>query len=109
MDIHTITEEAITLLCQLIGTPRISRQETEAADLLQTFMTRHCGLDVCRSGNNLWTIAPGYDASRPTLLLNAHIDNARRIVRKHQIAECLGDEQHKYEQNCSFVLSQVPE
>lgn len=77
MDIHTITEEAITLLCQLIGTPRISRQETEATDLLQAFMTRRCGLDVCRSGNNLWTIAPGYDASRPTLLLNAHIDTVR--------------------------------
>lgn len=77
MDTKQLSAEAIGLLCRLIRTPRISRQETEAATLLQHFMEHECGLQVSRHANNLWSIAPGFDTSRPTLLLCAHIDTVR--------------------------------
>ncbi len=77
MEPQDLSKEAIGLLCRLIRIPSFSRQEKEAADALQLFMTEHCHLPVQRSGNNLWTIAPGFDENRPTLLLNAHIDTVR--------------------------------
>lgn len=71
-------KQIIELLKRLIATPRISRNETEVADLLQEQM-QEWGLVPQRQGNNLWEIAPGYDAQRPTLLLNAHIDTVKPV------------------------------
>lgn len=68
----------ISLLERLIATPRMSRNETEAADLLEAYMQEQ-GLHPERHGNNLWEVAPGYDASRSTLLLNAHIDTVQPV------------------------------
>ncbi len=70
--------EAVSLLSRLIAIPRVSRQETEAADMLEHQM-REWGIDVKRTGNNLWEVAPGYDEARPTLLLNAHIDTVKPV------------------------------
>ena len=72
--------KAIGLLGKLIETPRISREETEAAQLLYTYMSQECKLDVKRHGNNLWTIAPNFDPTKPTLLLNAHIDTVKPVA-----------------------------
>ena len=71
-------KQVIELLKRLIATPRTSRNEAEAADLLEEQM-RQWGLLPQRTGNNLWEIAPGYDAKRPTLLLNAHIDTVKPV------------------------------
>lgn len=68
----------VQLLEQLIATPRTSRNETEAADLLEAFMQEK-GLQPLRQGNNLWEVAPNYDSSKPTLLLNAHIDTVKPV------------------------------
>lgn len=68
----------IELLKRLISTPRVSRDESAAADILEQEM-RDLGLTPQRLHNNLWEIAPGYDANRPTLLLNAHIDTVRPV------------------------------
>ena len=80
-DINLLTTEALDLLMQLIATPRTSRNEGAAADLLLQFMQKR-GLTVQREANNLWTQAPGYDSSRPTLLLNAHIDTVKPARRR---------------------------
>lgn len=37
------------------------------------------GLQPQRHSNNLWEVAPGYNASKPTLLLNAHIDTVKPV------------------------------
>ena len=79
MDKEQLKNQAVEWICQLISTPRISREENQAANLLSHLMTAECGLQVHRQGNNLWTIAPGYRAERPTLLLNAHIDTVRPV------------------------------
>ncbi len=76
MDIQTLTREAVELLTRLIETPRVSREETEAANLLQAWMEEH-GLSPQREGNNLWTVCPDYNPERKTLLLNAHIDTVK--------------------------------
>ncbi|MCR5394744.1 MAG: M20/M25/M40 family metallo-hydrolase [Bacteroidales bacterium] len=74
-----ISEAATTLLKQMIATPSVSRDEAAVADLLEAYMRRVSSADVHRQGNNIWMIDPRYDASRPTLLLNAHIDTVRPV------------------------------
>ncbi len=75
-----LNEKAIELLCRLIEVPRISREEKAAADLLQDYMQSELGLEVKRKGNNLWSLQPNFDAERPTLLLNAHIDTVKPVA-----------------------------
>lgn len=75
-----ITERAVELLCRLIEVPRVSREEKAAADLLQDYMQGELGLEVRREGNNLWSIAPNFDAEKQTLLLNAHIDTVKPVA-----------------------------
>ena len=70
------TFDAVQWLQQLVATPRVSRDETSAADFLEDVMCS-LDLDTQRSGNNLWSIRPDYDEARPTLLLNAHIDTVK--------------------------------
>lgn len=68
--------EAIDTLRGMIERQSFSREEAAVADFLQAVWQR-AGHTVSRKGNNLWTIAPGFDAAKPTLLLNSHIDTVR--------------------------------
>ena len=69
----------VQLLRQLIATPRHSREEQAAADLME-WQLRGWGLQPERLGNNLWLTDPCHDERRPTLLLNAHIDTVRPVA-----------------------------
>ncbi|MBR1448962.1 MAG: M20 family metallo-hydrolase [Prevotella sp.] len=71
-------DDAVELLKALIATPRVSRDETLAADLMERRMAEW-GLDPKRDANNLWAVAPGYDEGRQTILLNAHIDTVKPV------------------------------
>lgn len=77
MNIESLTSDAVKLLCQLIAIPRFSREETQAADMLEQVMSSEYGFDVNREGNNLWCVHPDYQPNRSTLLLNAHIDTVK--------------------------------
>jgi acetylornithine deacetylase len=79
MNIANSSSQAVQLLSRLIETPRISREESQASQLLYDYMTEVCHLDVKRHGCNLWTLAPDFDANKPTLLLNAHIDTVKPV------------------------------
>lgn len=68
--------DAVELLRSLIATPSVSRNESEAADVMQHYM-EGIGLTPRREGNNLWVISPKWDDNKPTLLLNAHIDTVK--------------------------------
>jgi acetylornithine deacetylase len=70
---------AVELLKVLINTPSLSREEGDATDKLQMFIERGAPVqfEMHRHLNNLWCVAPGFDASRPTLLLDAHIDTVK--------------------------------
>lgn len=60
----------------LIAIPSVSRDEAQAADFLAAELAR-IGIPIRRKGNNLWSIAPGFDPGQPTLLLNSHIDTVK--------------------------------
>ena len=78
IQLEEYVNEAVSLLSQLIETPRVSRDETPAADLMEQAMNRY-GFQARREANNVWIEDPHYDASRPTLLLNAHIDTVKPV------------------------------
>lgn len=73
--------QAVELLKVLISVPSISREEGDATDKLQLFIERGAPVqcEIHRHLNNLWCVAPGFDASRPTLLLDAHIDTVKPV------------------------------
>lgn len=67
--------DAIDLLKRLIATPSVSRSESAAADVVYNFVTDNIpGVTPRRIGDNIYIPDPEFDASRPTLLLNSHID-----------------------------------
>ena len=76
MDIRQAQEDAIELLKTLIATPSYSREEGELADFLES---RICamGYETKRHANNIWMMAPGFSDSKPTLLLNSHMDTVK--------------------------------
>lgn len=68
--------DAIELLKSLIATPSISRNETEASNLVCAYLKRN-GMPYTRINNNIMCMSPTYDKHKPTLLLNAHIDTVK--------------------------------
>ena len=71
--------DAVQLLKKLIATPSVSRNEKDAADIMEQTI-RSYGFEPQREANNLWIIDPHYDESRPTLLLNAHIVTVKPVA-----------------------------
>ena len=70
--------DAIGLLSQLIATPSTSRNEKDAADIMEKAL-RNNGFTPHREANNVWVIDPHFDEQKPTLLLNAHIDTVKPV------------------------------
>ena len=76
--IEKYTEEAVELLKRLIATPSVSRDESRAADVMEKAM-RSYGYSPERIGNNLMIKSAEWDDSKPTILLNAHIDTVKPV------------------------------
>jgi acetylornithine deacetylase len=70
------TNDAIALLQQLIAIQSYSKEENVAADFLERYIEIN-GYVVSRKDNNVWILSPGFDATRPTVLLNSHIDTVK--------------------------------
>jgi acetylornithine deacetylase len=68
--------ESISLLQQLIKTPSFSGEEDKAADLVQEYLASYC-IRTNRQGNNVWCYNKFYDPSKPTILLNSHLDTVK--------------------------------
>ena len=67
---------SIKILQDLIRIPSHSREETAAADYLESVL-EEAGFHPQRHQNNLWCVSPYFDNRQPTLLLNAHIDTVK--------------------------------
>ncbi|MGN1245517.1 MAG: M20 family metallo-hydrolase [Muribaculaceae bacterium] len=78
IDIDELYYDAVDLLKAMIATKSVSREENDVADVIEAAM-RGFGLDVRRSGNNLWVLSPDFDPAKPTLLLNSHIDTVKPV------------------------------
>lgn len=74
--------DAIDLLKELITVPSPSREEKGVADIIENHI-KDAGLTPLRHGNNVWCIDPDYDISRPTILLNSHIDTVKAVSGWH--------------------------
>lgn len=79
MDIDELYYNAIDLLKELIATPSISRDEKEAANKIQQFLSEK-GFQPERKGNNVWCKSPDFTPGKPTLLLNSHIDTVKPVA-----------------------------
>ena len=73
-----LTNDAVAFLQQIISIPSFSREETAVADFLAYYIESK-GYVVSRKDNNIWLICPGFDDSRPTILLNSHIDTVKPV------------------------------
>jgi acetylornithine deacetylase len=69
--------DALDLLKGMIAIPSFSREEKNVADFLQERWSQQ-GYAVNRHADNLW-LSTVMDASKPTLLLNSHIDTVRPV------------------------------
>lgn len=78
INIDTYTNDAVELLKRLIATPSVSREEERAADVMQQAIEGYA-MECHRHDNNVWCIAPDYDESKETILLNAHIDTVKPV------------------------------
>lgn len=74
--IHSLGEEAISLLKQLIVTPSFSKEEDRTAVILAQYL-RDKGCEPAQLKNNVWAKNKYYDAAKPTLLLNSHHDTVK--------------------------------
>jgi len=76
--IQELTNDAIVLLQQLIAISSLSRDEKNAADFLERFLEMN-GYIASRKNNNVWLLSPGFDSTRPTILLNSHLDTVKPV------------------------------
>lgn len=65
--------ESVALLQHLIKTQSFSGDESGAADVVHQYLFGY-GIKVKRKGNNIWCTNKYYDETKPTILLNSHLD-----------------------------------
>lgn len=70
--------EAVALLKKLVATPSISRDESQAAQVIEQYL-KGKGIVYQRYANNILCMDPFYDENRSTILLNAHIDTVKPV------------------------------
>jgi len=77
--ITNLTEEAISLLKQLIALPSFSREENDTADLLCRFFYER-EIPYKRIHNNVWVYNKYKDETKQCILLNSHHDTVKPNV-----------------------------
>lgn len=75
-NIHTLQNDCIELLKQLISTPSFSKEEHNTARAIEYFFRRK-GVRWHRFLNNVWAYNAHFDARKPTILLNSHHDTVK--------------------------------
>lgn len=72
----TLFEEILLLLQTLISTQSFSREEEHAAEVIRTFL-QNKNIAFESRGYNTWAYNQHFDATKPTILLNSHIDTVK--------------------------------
>lgn len=67
---------AIDLLKKLIATPSFSKEEDQTAQILIAILEEN-GVQIHRSGNNVWAFNKTFNPDLPTVLLNSHHDTVK--------------------------------
>jgi acetylornithine deacetylase len=76
MIIKKLTENAISLLKNLIETQSFSQEEENTAKLIEGWFLEN-EIPFKRTKNNIWATNKYFDDSKPTLLLNSHHDTVK--------------------------------
>jgi acetylornithine deacetylase len=76
MKIEKLTENAISLLKNLIEIPSFSSEEENTAKLIEGWFIEN-KISFKRTKNNIWATNKYFDKSKPTLLLNSHHDTVK--------------------------------
>lgn len=76
MTVDRLFEDAVEILKRLIAIPSFSREEKEAADLIEDYLLK-MGFKPERRNNNNWVCSGTHDPAKPTILFNSHIDTVR--------------------------------
>ena len=76
MIIKKLTENAISLLKNLIETQSFSQEEENTAKLIEGWFLEK-EIPFKRTKNNIWATNKYFDDSKPTLLLNSHHDTVK--------------------------------
>ena len=71
-------QTAIDLLCRLIATPSLSREEEKTAGIIEQFLKEQ-GCTTFRKGNNVW-VRSMIDEKMPVVLLNSHHDTVKPVA-----------------------------
>lgn len=79
MDIDALYYNAVDLLKMMISTPSFSREENSVADKIESVI-KNMGFEPQRKGNNMWIKNKDFDVSKPTILLNSHIDTVKPVA-----------------------------
>jgi acetylornithine deacetylase len=74
--LHTLQNESIQLLKDLISIPSFSKEEDRTADAIEHFL-KSKGVEVTRYKNNVWAGNKNFNNSLPTILLNSHHDTVK--------------------------------
>lgn len=75
-DLHTLQQDAIGFLKQLIAIPSFSKEEHETAAAIEHFLQQR-GVSTHRFLNNIWATNRHFDPAKPTILLNSHHDTVK--------------------------------
>lgn len=70
--------DAISLLSELIEIQSFSKDETNRANFLESYLETK-GYVVNRCSNNIWLMTPGFSPEKPTILLNSHLDTVKPV------------------------------
>jgi len=76
MALQELTNDAISLLKQLIETPSFSSEEDQTASHIEAWLKRY-DIAFNRTGNNVWATNKYFDESKPNMLLNSHHDTVK--------------------------------
>ena len=71
-----LNTSVLELLKELIAMPSFSREEDRVATAIAAFLQNR-GVEIRRSGNNVWATNKYFDPSKPAVLLNSHHDTVK--------------------------------
>src|SRR4051812_32958405 len=75
-NITPLHKEAIDVLSAMIKISSFSKEEESTAEYLASWLIAK-GIEVKRTGNNVWSTNKSFDENKPTILLNSHHDTVK--------------------------------
>ena len=76
MNLEKYSNIALETLKQLISIQSFSKEENDAADLMEEKL-KSFGYKTYRKGNNVWAFNKVYQEGKPVLLMNSHLDTVK--------------------------------